>query len=126
MYRFAYYNDAASFPNPQQHWYVNFDVTASGGQNGVRWMEFATPQTVVNPTDLTILQQGTYAPDTNWRWMGSIARDQSNDVLVGYSESSTNMYPSIFIAGRTPADALGTLENEVAVVEWNGFAARQQ
>jgi hypothetical protein len=123
MYRFAYYNDTSSFPTAQQHWYVNFDVAATGGQIGVRWMEFATPQTVVNPTDLTISQQGTYAPDTNWRWMGSIARDQSNDVLVGYSESSTTMYPSIFIAGRTPADALGTLENEVAVV--NGTGSQQ-
>ena len=120
MYRFAYYNDTSSFPNPQQHWYVNFDVTASGGQGGVRWMEFATPQTVVGPTALTIAQQGTYAPDTNWRWMGSMARDQNNDVLLGYSESSTTMYPSIFIAGRTPADTLGTLENELSVVAGTG------
>ncbi len=120
MYRLAYYNDTSFFPTPRQHWYVNFDVAASGGQIGVRWMEFATPQTVVSPTALTILQQGTYAPDTNWRWMGSMARDQNNDVLLGYSESGTNMYPSIFIAGRTPADALGTLENEVSVVAATG------
>ncbi|MGA3054006.1 MAG: hypothetical protein ABSD63_07345 [Candidatus Korobacteraceae bacterium] len=120
MYRLAYYNDTSFFPTPKQHWYVNFDVGASGGQIGVRWMEFATPQTVVGPTALTILQQGTYAPDTNWRWMGSVARDQNNDVLVGYSASGSNMYPSIFIAGRTPADTLGTLENEVAVVAGTG------
>jgi len=120
MYRFAYYNDSPSLPTPQQHWYVNLDVTASGGQIGVRWMEFATPQTVVNATDLTILQQGTYAPDGNWRWMGSVARDQSNDVLVGYSESSGDMYPSIFVAGRMPTDTLGTLENELAVINGTG------
>ncbi len=120
MYRFAYYNDTSTFPNPQQHWYVNFDVTASGGQDAVRWMEFATPQTVVAPTALAIAQQGTFAPDTNSRWMGSVARDQNNDVLVGYSESSSNMYPSIFIAGRTPADTLGTLENELSVVAGTG------
>ncbi len=120
MYRFAYYNDTLSFLTPQQHWYVNFSVTASGGQGAVRWMEFATPQTVVSPTALTILQQGTFAPDTNWRWMGSMARDQNNDVLLGYSESSTTMYPSIFIAGRTPGDTLGTLENEVPVVAGTG------
>jgi hypothetical protein len=120
MYRFAYYNDNATYPVSRQHWYVNFDVTASGGQNGVRWMEFATPQTVVSPTNLTILQQGTYAPDGNWRWMGSMARDESNDVLVGYSESNTNLYPSIFVAGRTAIDTLGTLENELAVVNGRG------
>ena len=120
MYRFAYYNDNSSLATPQQHWYVNFDVTASGGQMGIRWMEFATPQNVVSVTDLTILQQGTYAPDGNWRWMGSIARDQSNDVLLGYSESSSSMYPSIFVAGRIPADTLGTLETEVSVVNGTG------
>ncbi|MGA3054005.1 MAG: hypothetical protein ABSD63_07340 [Candidatus Korobacteraceae bacterium] len=120
MYRFAYYNDTSTFPNPRQHWYVNFDVAVSGGQIGVRWMEFATPQTVVGPTALTIAQQGTYAPDTNWRWMGSVARDQNNDVLLGYSESSASMYPSIFLAGRTPADTLGTLENEIPVVAGTG------
>ena len=49
-----------------------------------------------------------------------MARDQNNDVLLGYSESSTTMYPSIFIAGRTPADTLGTLENEISVVTGTG------
>ena len=120
MYRFAYYNDTSSFQTPQQHWYVNFDVTASGLQGGVRWMEFATPQTVVGPTALAIAQQGTFAPDANWRWMGSVARDQNNDILLGYSESSTSVYPSIFIAGRTPTDTLGTLESEVSVVAGAG------
>ena len=120
MYRFAYYNDNATFPVSKQHWYVNFDVTAAGGQNGVRWMEFTAPNTVVSPLGISTYQQGTYAPDSNWRWMGSMARDRNNDVLVGYSESNTNMYPSIFIAGRTPGDTLGTLENELSVVNGTG------
>src|ERR1035437_2232825 len=120
MYRFAYYNDTSSFQTPQQHWYVNFDVTASGLQGGVRWMEFATPQTVVGPTALAIAQQGTFAPDANWRWMGSVARDQNNDILLGYSEPITTISPSIFLAGRTPADTLGTLENEVSVIAGTG------
>ncbi len=120
MYRFAYYNDGVSLPSPMQHWYVNFNVTASGGQNGVRWMEFTAPTTVVSPLGIAIFQQGTYAPDANWRWMASVARDQKDDVLLGYSESSTNMYPSIFIAGRTPLDAAGTLETEVSIVNGTG------
>jgi hypothetical protein len=115
MYRFAYYNDST-----EQHWYVNFDVTASGGQNGVRWMEFTAPPSPVGPTGISTFQQGTYAPDGNWRWMGSMTRDQNNDVLVGYSESNNDMYPSIFIAGRTPSDTPGTLEDEVVVVNGTG------
>src|ERR1035441_1162982 len=49
MYRFAYWNDGPP-PNATacavcggphaQHWYVNGDVEASGGQIGVRWYEF--------------------------------------------------------------------------------------
>ena len=120
MYRFAYYNDTSTFPSPKQHWFVNFDVTASGGQGAVRWMEFTTAQSVVHATALAIQQQSTFAPDSNWRWMGSLARDMNNDVLLGYSESSSNMYPSIFIAGRTPGDTPGTLEGEIQVVAGAG------
>lgn len=137
MYRFAYWEDQplstvkATPPNPVplQHWFVDFDVTASGGQNAVRWMEFIASIRAVQPTDLQVFQQGTYAPDGNWRWMGSIARDKMGDVLVGYSEScgdtcpgGTPMYPSIYLAGRTVNDpiGLGNLESEVAVVNGTG------
>ena len=115
MYRFVFYEDGAA-----QHWYVNFNVTASSGQNGVRWMELTAPLGPVGPTGISTFQEGTYAPDGNWRWMGSMARDQSNDVLLGYSESNSDMYPSIFIAGRTLSDPPGTLEGEVAVVNGTG------
>ena len=124
MYRFAYWNDGSG---GTQHWLVNFDVAASGGQNGVRWMEITAPESNVPPTSLSIFQQGTYAPDGNWRWMGSLARDKMGDILVGYSESCGDscpggkaMYPSIFVAGRTPGDALGTLEPELLLVAGAG------
>lgn len=124
MYRFAYWNEGGS---GQQHWLVDFDVTASGGQNAVRWEDIAGPQSAVQPTALSVAQEGTYAPDGNWRWMGSIARDKMGDILVGYSESCGNtcpggtaMYPSIFVAGRTPSDAAGTLEPELLLVGGSG------
>jgi len=123
MYRFAYSNDSAGV----QHWLVDFDVTASGGQNAVRWMEITAPQSVATPASLSVFQQGTLAPDGNWRWMGSLARDKSGDILVGYSEScgdtcpgGTSMYPSIFVAGRTPSDTAGTLEPELQLVAGAG------
>ena len=40
-----------------------------------------------------VFQQGTYAPDGNWRWMGSIARDKVGDILLGYSESCGSTCP---------------------------------
>jgi len=123
MYRFAYSNDSAGV----QHWLVNFDVTASAGQNAVRWMEITAPQSVAVPSSLSVFQQGTWAPDGNWRWMGSLARDKSGDILVGYSEScgsscpgGTPMFPSIYVAGRVPGDAAGTLEPELQLVAGTG------
>jgi len=157
MYRFAYWEDQpltdilANPPLPAlaQHWLVNFDVTASGGNIGPRWMEITAPIKKVSlPTDLgklTVFQQGTYAPDGNWRWMGSIARDKVGDILLGYSESCGStcpggtpggVYPSVYIAGRQVNDplGLGNLEAEVQVVGgagsqpdtsnlWGGYSA---
>ena len=124
MYRFAYSNDGSG---GSQHWLVNFDVTASGSQGGVRWMEITAPPTLVAPSGLSVYQQGTWAPDGNWRWMGSLARDKQGNILLGYSEScgstcpgGTAMYPSVYVAGRLVGDALGTLEPELQVVAGAG------
>jgi hypothetical protein len=91
-------------------------------------MEITGPvKRITNTNDLTVHQQGTYAPDGNWRWMGSVTQDRAGDILVGYSESCGNtcpggtpMFPSIFLAGRTPSDALGTLGPEALVVAGAG------
>jgi hypothetical protein len=139
MYRFAYWEDQPTssvratppLPNPAQHWLVDWDVAASGGQNGVRWMEVTAPIRAVPPTTLTVFQQGTYAPDGNWRWMGSLTRDKVGDILLGYSEScgstcpggtSGGVYPSVYLAGRMVNDplGLGNLEAEIQVVGGSG------
>ena len=137
MYRFAYWDDgplpnvppSPPKPAPAQHWFTNWDVAASGGQNGVRWMEITASIKAVQPTALSVFQQGTYAPDGNWRWMGSLTRDKVGDILVGYSEScgdtcpgGTPMYPSVYVAGRQINDplGLGQLEAEVQVVGGSG------
>jgi hypothetical protein len=59
--------------------------------------------------------------------MGSMARDKMGNILLGYSESCGNtcpngtpMYPSIFLAGRSATDPLGTLGTEVQVVAGTG------
>jgi hypothetical protein len=127
MYRFAYWNDGPSCstcPQRFQHWYVNHDVEASGNQSGVRWYEFRAPPLpgigTLTSTSLTTYQAGTYAPDSNWRWMGSIAQDKKGDIMAGYSESSSSIHPAIYVAGRLPADPLNILEPELLVVQGNG------
>ncbi len=128
MYRVAYWEDTPQAsvratpprPLPSQHWYVVHDSTASGGNQAPRWYEFTAPIRAVPVTGLSLFQSGTFAPDSNYRWMGSIARDKTYDLLLGYSESSSTMYPSIAITGRVLTDPLGTMEPEVMLLSGSG------
>lgn len=72
---------------------------------GIRWFELR--KSGAGPW--TLFQEGTFAPDQHSRWMGSIAMDSSGNIAVGYSVSSSAMYPSIRYAGRLATDPAGTL-----------------
>lgn len=75
------------------------------GKAGIRWMEIRN-----TGSGWTLYQEGTYAPDAaNYRWMPSIAMDSSGNIALGYSISSTSLYPSIRYTGRLAGDALGTM-----------------
>lgn len=127
-YRLAYWEDTPLAnvlatppkPVPSQHWYVLHDSTAAGGNEAPRWYEFTAPIRAVPVTSISLFQSGTFAPDANYRWNGSIARDKKYDILMGYSESSSSIYPAIAITGRTLSDPLGTMENEETVIEGGG------
>ena len=129
LYRLVYDNDMPlanvlaipPFPAPAQHWFVVHDVTASGGNQAERWYELVAKQKAVPVTSILLLQSGTFAPDSTVnRWMGSIARDKKNDIMLGYSESNATMYPSIAITGRLLTDTIGTMENELLVLSGKG------
>ena len=119
MYRLEYVNVATAFPSAAEHqsWLVNHSVTSTSGQVGERWYEFRSSET---STKLTAFQQGTFAPDSNYRWMGSIAQDKKGDMLLGYSTSSSTMYPAIDITGRVPSDPPGTMESETLMTAGTG------
>jgi len=79
-------------------------VTA-GSLTGVRWYEFRLdPQ-----GGLSAYQQGTYAPDSSNRWMGSAAMDKAGNIGMSYSVSSTGLHPQLHFTGRLAGDALGTM-----------------
>src|SRR5439155_11552350 len=53
-------------------------------------------------------------PDAdNHRWMGSIAQDNSGNILLRYSKSSLTLLPEIDVAGRKASDPLGLLGSEI-------------
>ena len=94
---------------------ANNTVNVGNDQAGIRWYEIRNP----NGTP-TVFQQGTYAPDANHRWMGSIAMDHSGDIALGYSVSSDTLYPSVRYAGRVPSDPLGILQSEGEIQAGSG------
>jgi hypothetical protein len=65
----------------------------------------------------TVYQQGTYAPDASYRWMGSAAMDSAGNLAIGYSVSSSSMNPAIRFTGRGPGDPLGTLGTPEIVIK---------
>jgi hypothetical protein len=75
---------------------------------GIRWYELRK-----STGNWEVRQQGTYAPDLHSRWMGSIMLNGFNEIGLGYSVSSTAMYPSIFYCGQSAgayASASGILD----------------
>lgn len=111
MFRLAYRN----FSN-HESLVVNHSVKDPGTNViGVRWYELQDPSGAP-----FIYQQGTFMPDSTYRWMGSIAMDQAGDIALGYSASSSDIRPAIRYTGRTPSDPLGTMENETCVLEGGG------
>ncbi|MEI6061778.1 MAG: BACON domain-containing carbohydrate-binding protein [Bacteroidota bacterium] len=71
------------------------DVDATN-HAGVRWYELRKTTGA-----WSVRQTGTYAPDANSRWMGSIMLNANNKIGLGYSVSSSTMYPSIRYTGQT-------------------------
>jgi hypothetical protein len=111
MYRAAYRNFG-----DHQAIVVNHSVTA-GSSTGVRWYELR----VDSGGAVSLFQQGTYAPDATYRWMGSLSQDKTGDIALGYSQSSSATFPSIRFTGRAPGDPLGTMtQAETTIITGSG------
>lgn len=109
MYRLAYRNFGT-----HESLVVSHSVVA-GSSGGVRWYEIQN----LSGTPM-LAQQSTYAPDSTYRWMGSVAMDQAGDLAVGYSKSSSSVYPSVAFAARLASDTPSTLQAETVVVSGTG------
>ncbi len=88
---------------------------ACTGPTGVRWYQF---DVTGGNFPATALQQQTWtnANDGLWRWMPSIAVDQSGNTVIGYSTSSTTIFPDIRYAGRLALDPPSNLAQGEAVM----------
>jgi len=99
MHRAAYRTDQGHETIMASH-----SVNVGGGQAGVRWYEVRD-----SGGGWSVFQQGTYAPDSDSRWMGSVAMQENGDIALGYSVSSTSTMPAIRFAGKNDGLADGIL-----------------
>jgi hypothetical protein len=89
-------------------------VNSAAGAGGVRWYEF----TIGRGRTVTLRQQGTYAPDSSYRWMASPAIDRNGNIAIGYSFGGTPHFAGQRLAARLGGDSLGLLTlRETVLVE---------
>jgi hypothetical protein len=80
-------------------------VDTAAGTGGVRWYEL----TIDKARQLSLAQQGTYAPGGFYRWMASPAIDRFGNIGIGYSFGGTPNFAGQRFAGRERGDPPGVL-----------------
>ena len=127
MYRASTRAFPAGAPSPVSM-VVTHSVVGAADQGGVKWVQFGLNKPVSqavgtifasgfeNPPAValakTLIDEGTYEPDTKTRWMGAIGIDKSANIGLGYSVSSATTSPELKINGRTLDDPAGLLRDE--------------
>jgi hypothetical protein len=113
MYQLEYYNYGG-----HEDMTISHSIKAKNGVNtAIRWYQLRS--TASGPWG--VYQQGTFSPDSLFRWLPSGALDANGDLAVGYSVSGANRYPSIRYSGRTATDPLNKLsQGEAKVISGQG------
>jgi len=112
MFRLPYWNFGT-----HQSLAVSHAVTANGAV-GVRWYELRLGGT--DSATPSVHQQGTFAPDSQYRFMSSIAFDEAGNIALGYSRSSSSTFPSIGVTGRLAGNSLGLMTQGETIVQAGG------
>jgi PKD repeat protein len=108
MFR-AQYRNFGSHETIVGNFVTDVDGTDHGG---VRWFELRREN-----GSWGLFQEGTYAPDSKNRWMGSLAMDKDGNIALGYSWGSSVDFPGIRYTGRMAGDPVGTMtEAEITLV----------
>ncbi|WP_305885110.1 pre-peptidase C-terminal domain-containing protein [Pleionea sp. CnH1-48] len=95
---------------------ANFVTDVNGNdRGGIRWIELRRN----NGGAWGLHQEGTYAPDTKNRWMGSIAMDKDGNIALAYSYGSSSDFAGLRYTGRLATDANGTM-NQPETILVNG------
>ena len=84
---------------------LQVDIGDFADHSGERWFVLRK----VGAGDWTLFDEGTYSPDSEHRFMGMIAMDGSENILLAYNVSSTSVFPSIRYTGREATDGAGVM-----------------
>ena len=104
---------------------TNHTVDVNGADRaGVRWYELRRDWSG-SWGPWYVYQQGTYSPDTDNRWMGSMAADAVGNLALGFSVSGAATYPTIHYTTHAVGDPLGTMRDEVAITSSVSAAGAQ-
>jgi uncharacterized repeat protein (TIGR01451 family) len=118
MYRLAYRNFGDHESLVLNHT-VNAgpgDTFVGNGHAAIRWYELRNPNGAP-----TVYQQSTFAPDSDHRWMGSIAMNQAGEIALGYSKSSVAIHPAIGYVARQASDPLNAMTfGEGTIIQGTG------
>ena len=111
MWRLQYLN-FGSHETMVGNFVTDVDDTDHGG---IRWFELHK----TGGGNWTLHQEGTFAPkDDAHRWNGSIAMNKDGNIALGYSVSSTSVFPSIRYTGRLASDPAGTMtQGETTIID---------
>jgi hypothetical protein len=121
MHKLSYRNFTGA--TPHESLVVTHNVSVGTGTSlryAPRWYEIRSPGSTP-----VVFQQGSYSPDTTWRWLGSAAMDKVGDIALGYSASSATIHPQIRYTGRTPSTPAGKMQAEATIFSGNGSQTGQ-
>ena len=99
MHRLQYLNHG-NFETLVGDFVTDVDGTDHGG---MRWFELRG-----GSGGWSLFQEGLYSIDIHHRWIGGISMDQSGNIAMGYSVSSSTVHPDIRYTGRLSSDPAGT------------------
>ncbi len=119
MYRLQYRNFGGYSALVSNHT-IDLDGTDHAG---IHWFELRKNALA---SDWTLHQDGIFGAEDGeigfaHRWMGSAALDHMGNMGLGYSVSSSSIYPSIRYTGRLAGDPPGSMsQGEQTIVEGSG------
>lgn len=74
----------------------------------VRWAQ-------IDPTGPTIQDAGVFSSNGVYRWFPDLAVNDCDDMLIGYSRSSTSTFASAYVNARLGTDPPGTVGTEIVL-----------